>query len=126
MKNSLDIHSYDDLMNEKQRLKTLFSDQKQAIRNDVTLLKDSLDPIKKVGKSLGNLFTPDKSLGLLNDGLGFGLDFLLRKAVLKKSGWITRIVAPFFIKNALSHFAADKIKTQMPDVKDAIKTVQPK
>lgn len=111
------INSYNDLLAEKQRLKALFKEQKQTIRTDFVLLKDHLNPAKRILKKIGTFTKPDKSLGLLNVGLGFGLDFLLRKVVLKKSGWITRMLAPFFIKNAVSHFAARKIKEEMPDLK---------
>ena len=123
MKNSPDIHSYDDLLNEKERLKILLNDQKQAIRNEVMLLKDSLNPIKSIAKTIGHLTSPDKSLGLLNAGLSFSLDLLLRKFLLKKSGWLVKLAAPFIIRNVLSHFAAKKINTQMPEVKSVINTV---
>ena len=120
MKNSPDIKSYDDLMKEKQRLKTLFNDQKQGIRNDINAIKESFNPIKNVAKSLGNFTSPDKSLGLLNTGLSFALDLILRKFLLKKSGWLVKLAAPFIIKNLLSHFAARKINTEMPVLKSVI------
>jgi hypothetical protein len=120
MKNSPDIKSYDDLMNEKERLKTLFNDQKQGIRNDLSALKDTFNPVKNVAKSLGNFTSPDKSLGLLNTGLSFALDLILRKFLLKKSGWLVKLAAPFIIKNLLSHFAARKINTEMPELKNVI------
>jgi hypothetical protein len=118
--NKPDIKTYDDLLSEKQRLKTLFNDQKQSIRNDIISLKDNLDPAKALLKKIGTFTGPDKSLGLLNAGLTFGLDMLLKKVLLKKSGWIIRLAAPFFIRNALSHFAAKKIRTEMPGLQSII------
>lgn len=118
--------SYDDLVAEKQRLKDLFSEQKQSIRTDLISLKDDLNPAKQIFKKIGIFTSPDKSLGLLNVGLGFGLDMLLRKVLLKKSGWIVRLAAPFVIKNALSHFVAEKIRTEMPGLKNIIDQAAPK
>jgi len=118
--NKPDITSYDDLLAEKQRLKAVFNDQKQAIKENVNAIKDSLNPIKAVAKEIGKLTSPDKSLGLLNAGLGFGLDLVLRKFLLKKSGWMVRLTAPFIIKNVVSHFAAKKIRTDMPELKNII------
>jgi hypothetical protein len=118
--NKLHIKSYDDLVAEKQRLKDLFSEQKQSIRTDLISLKDDLNPVKQIFKKIGIFTSPDKSLGLLNVGLGFGLDMLLRKVLLKKSGWIVRLAAPFVIKNALSNFVAEKIRTEMPGLKNII------
>ena len=114
------IKSYDDLVAEKQRLKDLFSEQKQSIRTDLISLKDDLNPAKQIFKKIGIFTSPDKSLGLLNVGLGFGLDMLLRKVLLKKSGWIVRLAAPFVIKTALSHLVAEKIRTEMPGLKNII------
>jgi len=121
-----DIKSYKDLIAEKHRLKTQFGIQKQAIKDDFDVLKESLNPVKAVVRSLGKLTTPDKSLGLLNAGLSFGVDMLLRKVLLKKSGWIVRLVAPFFVKNLVSHFAASKIKTEMPDLQNIVETMPKK
>ena len=118
--NKPDIKSYDDLIAEKQRLKIVFNDQRQSIRENITTIKDSLNPVKAVVKEIGKLTSPDKSLGLLNTGLGFGLNLVLRKFLLKKSGWMVRLVAPFIIKNMISHFAAKKINTQMPELKKII------
>ena len=115
-----DIKSYADLLAEKQRLKAVFMDQKQLMKDNVTVIKDSLNPIKAVAKEIGKLTSPDKSLGLLNAGLGFGLDLVLRKFLLKKSGWMVRLTAPFIIKNVVSHFAAKKIRTDMPELKNII------
>ncbi|CAN5573848.1 hypothetical protein BH10BAC3_BH10BAC3_14620 [soil metagenome] len=115
-----EINSYNDLIAEKERLRAQFGIQKQALKDDFTALKDSLNPIKAVAKSLGKLTTPDKSLGFLNTGLSFGVDMLLRKVLLRKSGWIVKLAAPFLVKNLVSHFAASKIKTGMPDLQNII------
>ena len=124
--NKTEINTYDDLIAEKLRLKARFVTQRQAIRDDISALKDSFDPLKAVGKSLSKLTAPDKSLGLLNAGLSFGVDMLLRKVLLKKSGWIVKLAAPFLVRNLVSHFAASKIKTGMPDLQNIIEKMPKK
>lgn len=108
------IRSYTDLLAEKQRLKDQFSTQKNALILEIEGLKDTLNPfpgiIKTVNDNIGRFTGPDNSIGILNGGIDFAVDLLLRRFVLKKSNWLVKLVAPFFIKNWVSHLAADKIK----------------
>jgi hypothetical protein len=90
------------------------------LRQEVAGLKDTFNPVAGILKSLGKIASPDKSMGLLNTGLGFTLDLLLRKFILKKSNWIVKLLAPFLLKNILSHFAADKIRANMPEMEPVI------
>lgn len=125
-KPTLHIKSYNDLMAEKQRLKAHFNIQKQNLRQEFVGLKDTFNPVSNILKSVGKFTSPDKSMGLINTGLGFGLDLLLRKFILKKSNWLVRFAAPFFIRNILSHITADKIKTAMPEIKPVIDSLAKK
>ena len=43
---------------------------------------------------------------LVNFGVNKVLDVLLRKVILSRSGWLTKLTVPFFIKNISSHFLA--------------------
>ena len=122
-KQEFHIKSYEDLLAEKQRLRDHFRDKKMQIREEVAALKDSLNPLKGIMKQVGKFTSPDKSMGLLNTGLGFTMDLLLRKFILKKSNWLVKLAAPFFIKNILSHFAATKIKTNMPEAGPVISNI---
>ncbi|MES2649777.1 MAG: hypothetical protein V4717_23060 [Bacteroidota bacterium] len=118
--NKPDIKSYDELVSEKERLKALFTSQKEGIKTEIAALKDNFNPVKTMAKKFGKFTTPDKSLGLLNAGLSFAVDLILRKVILKKSGWMVRLAAPFIVKNVVSHFAANKIKSDMPGIQDLI------
>ena len=118
--NKPDIRSFDELVSEKERLKALFASQKEGIKAEIGALKDNFDPVKKIAKKMGKFTGPDKSLGLLNTGLGFAIDLLLRKVILKKSGWMVKLAAPFIVKNVVSHFTANKIKSDFPGIQDLI------
>jgi hypothetical protein len=114
------INSFDDLVAEKLRLKAHFHEKKLLLRQEVAGLKDTFNPLSVIIKSVGKFTSPDKSMGLLNTGLSFTLDLLLRKFILKKSNWMVKLAAPFFIRNLLSHLAAYKIKTNMPEMEPVI------
>jgi len=114
------IKSFDDLVAEKERLKTHFHDQKLKFREEISGIKDTFNPFSGLKKTVGKFTSADKSMGILNTGLSFTLDLLLRKFILKKSNWFIKLAAPFFIKNFVSNLAAEKIKTSMPEMEPLI------
>jgi hypothetical protein len=121
------IKSYKDLLAEKQRLKEKFAVQKTELTAEIASLKDVINPfsgiLKTAGSTIGKFISPDKSMGILNTGLGFAVDVIVRKLILKKSNWLVKLAAPFLIRNLLSHLAAYKIKTQMPEMEPVINTL---
>ena len=70
---------------------------------------------------------------MMKFGLDLGVDVLVRKFLLAKAGWFTKIIVPFFIKNYSTHFVTQykkskflqKIwsyfKQEAKDVKDVVK-----
>jgi hypothetical protein len=101
------INSYADLLEEKARLKLLLSAQKELVRQDINELKQELAPVKSAFSVVGNIFTKDKSSSLLTTAADTAIDLILKKIVLAKAGWITKLVLPFFMKNFSSHIIAD-------------------
>ena len=115
------IHSYASLLAEKQRLQALLAVQKQDIKDEITSIKHELNPIGLAIKGIGFFTKQDKSLGFFNKAINNGVDFLLKKVVLKNAGWVTKMVVPFIAKNMLSNFAARKVEEEMPSVKKILK-----
>lgn len=101
------IKTYDDLLQEEQRLTTELASYKLLIREDFTALKASLNPVKRAAATIKNLFTFDDNGPLLNFGLRFGTDVLLRKLLLGRAGWIAKVVVPYVIKNYASHLITE-------------------
>lgn len=101
------INSYADLMEEKARLKLLLAAQKELVRQDINELKQELAPVKSAISLVGKIATKDNSNWLLTTAADTAIDLILRKIVLSKAGWITKLVLPFFMKNFSSHIIAD-------------------
>jgi hypothetical protein len=101
------INSYADLLEEKARLKLLLSAQKELVRQDINELKEELAPVKSAISLVGKIATKDKTSWLLTTAADAAIDILLKKIVLSKAGWITKLVLPFFMKNFSSHVIAD-------------------
>ena len=101
------IRSYDDLEREEQLLEELLQAQKQLVQLDIEQLKLQLRPARKALQFLSKLTTVDKTNPLLNQGANTAIDFLLKKVVLARAGWITKMLVPLVVKNYSSHFIAD-------------------
>ena len=101
------IRTYDDLLKEKTRLKALLQAQKELIREDVEDIKEELKPIKSAIGVIGKFTTRDKSNPLLTSATETVVDLLVKKLVLARSGWLTKLVVPFLMKNVSSHLVND-------------------
>lgn len=108
------LQSYDELLEERARLEELLKTQKALVQSNFTVLKDTLKPI---GNATSNVFSviskvgaKEKSSPLVNLGLDFGTEVLLKRMLLARSGWFMRVVVPFVVRNYSSHLFADKSK----------------
>jgi hypothetical protein len=102
------IRTYEDLLNEKQRLQTLLQTQKAIIRQDIDEIKEELVPVKTAINFIGKLTTQDHSNPILNGTINTIIDLVMNKLVLARSGWLTRFIVPFFVKNFSSHIVDEK------------------
>jgi len=101
------IRSYEDLEREEQLLEELLHTQKQLVQLDIQVLKQQLKPATMALKFFNNITTVDKSNLLLNEGANKAIDFVLNKFILARSGWITKFIVPYFLKNYSSHLIGD-------------------
>ena len=101
------IASYEDLEKEEQLLEELLKAQKQLVLADIEHVKNQLKPATAALKLFNNVISPDKRNPLLTAGTNTAIDFLLKKFVLGNSGWITKMVVPYLVKNYSSHLIAD-------------------
>ncbi|MGE5521021.1 MAG: hypothetical protein ACM3VS_13905 [Candidatus Dadabacteria bacterium] len=102
------IKTYEDLTQEEQRLKGQLESYKLLIKDDITGLKEALNPIKRGIGVAKRLFTRDNNGPVLNFGLNFGLDMLLRKILLARAGWMVKFLIPYIVKNYASHIIAEE------------------
>lgn len=101
------IRTYDDLVEEKQRLQALLKWQKEELHEDIRELGEELKPIRSALSVAGKLFTRDNNNWVLNTGVNTLIDVVVKKMLLSKTGWITKLVVPFILKNYSSHVIAD-------------------
>jgi hypothetical protein len=104
------IKTYEDLLKEKQKLEVLLQAQAELVRYDFNEVKDAaIDSLAAVGK----VFTRNTSNLVLTSATNRLVDVVLRKGILGRAGWVTRLVVPFLVKNYSSHYIASHKKQWM-------------
>jgi hypothetical protein len=106
------IRTYEDLEAEEKRLNALLYSHKENIKDSFAAVKQGLNPFKQAANTARKLFSRDKSNPMMLFGVGLGVDVLVRRFLLAKAGWFTKIAVPFVIKNYSTHFIKEYKKNK--------------
>jgi hypothetical protein len=101
------ISTYEDLLEEKARLKLLLTAQKNLVRQDINSIKQEFQPVRSAISMIGKFTTKENRNSMLTIAADTVIDMVVKKMVLAKAGFITKLIVPFFIKNFSSHIIAD-------------------
>ena len=101
------IRSYNELLIEKQKLQALLIAQRELIRYDIQDLKAEFKPALDAVSLIGKVTTRDGSNPLFTSAANSLIDLILKRIVLSRSGWLSRLAIPFFVKNISSHVIAE-------------------
>lgn len=107
------IKTYQDLEAEEKRLQALLYSHKENIKDSFIAVKHGLNPFKQAVDTAKRLFSRDKSNPLMKFGVDLGVDVLIRRLLLAKAGWFTKIIVPFFVKNYSTHFVKQYKKSKL-------------
>lgn len=107
------IRTYEDLEMEEKRLQALLYSHKENIRESFAAVKEGLNPFKQAVHTIKKLFSRDKSNPLMKFGVDFSVDVFIRRLLLAKAGWFTKIVVPFFVRNYSSHFVNESKRSKI-------------
>jgi hypothetical protein len=107
------IRTYEDLLQEEQRLIQQLKGHEVLIREDLISVRQHLAPVTRVFNNVTKAFTRDNRAPLLNFGLEMGIDVFVRRVLLAKAGWFTKIVVPYLLKNYSSHLIGHEKRVKM-------------
>lgn len=121
------IKTYEDLLEEEQRLRQQLKIYEVQIRKDLVGMKENIEPARKAYNTISKVFTRDNRVPIFNIGLEMGLDLMLRRFILRKAGWFTKIVVPYFMKNYASHIIGEeKRKALVGKIQEMFAKFRPK
>lgn len=95
------INSLADLKIEQKRLNQRKVVLETDIINGFEKFKEELEPLRSFTKSAGNILV-SKNNGILGNSLGSIANFITKNVLLKNSGFITRLIVPYLVKNSTS------------------------
>ena len=101
------IANYKELLEEKERLQLLLNNQKEILRADVKGIKEEFEPVRAVVGYIKKFTRKDSSNPMLNIATGRIINLILRRVVLAKAGWFTKLAVPFLAKNFTTNVIAD-------------------
>ncbi|HVG42099.1 MAG TPA: hypothetical protein VM888_10860 [Chitinophagaceae bacterium] len=120
------IKTYEDLEAEKRRLLSILRDHEDVIKVDMAGVREGLKPFGNALKVVNKMATRDNTAPVMNFGLEMGIDLLVRRFVLARAGWLTKIVVPFLIKNYSSHLIGEeKREALIKKVKNIFRKIRP-
>ncbi|MES2285113.1 MAG: hypothetical protein V4547_05440 [Bacteroidota bacterium] len=95
------INSLADLKIEQKRLRLRRVVLETNLISDLAKLKEELEPLRSFTKGAGNILV-SKNNGILGNSLGSIANFITKNVLLKNSGFITRLIVPYLVKNSAS------------------------
>ena len=104
------IRTYEDLLQEEQRLLSQLRSTEVMLRDDLAGVKESLKPVGKVFKTVQKFTNRDRTSALATFGIDFSVDLFVRRFLLARAGWFTKILVPYLIKNYGSHIISEQQK----------------
>ncbi len=93
------INSYEDLEKQCQRLMQRLREHEDLIKVDIAGVKEGLKPFGKALETVNKMATRDNTTPILNFGMEMGVDIFIRKFLLSRAGWLTKIFIPYLVKN---------------------------
>ncbi|OLY93686.1 hypothetical protein SAMN05444008_11498 [Cnuella takakiae] len=102
------IRTYEDLLEEEKRLLAILKGHENLMRQDFVGVRQGLKPVGNAFNFVSKLSTRDQTGPFANFGLEFGLDLLLRRFLLARAGWFTKIAIPYLVKNYASHIITEE------------------
>ena len=121
------IDNYDDLMEEKERLKARIKSNKASIRQSFEGIKDELNPLNAIRQSTHGVFQTSTTNPLIKFGIKRATEFLIGKVLLKRAGWLPKLIVPFLVREIATRTigmkADKKISSTLRSAADKIREV---
>ena len=104
-----EINNYQDLMAEKKRLKARLRAGKAGVSYSFEAIKQEVNPFSGIKKNVGGIFQSGTTNPLVKFGIKRASEFLIGKVLLKRAGWLPRLVVPFIVREVSTRVVGTKM-----------------
>lgn len=102
------IDNYEDLMEEKERLKARLKARKAGIKQSFEVIKEEVNPFSNIRKTAQGALSTSTTNPLVKFGIKRASEFLIGKVLLKRAGWLPRLVVPFLVREVATRLIGTK------------------
>jgi hypothetical protein len=96
------INTLAELKAERKALMLKKADLESEIKKDIEGIKADLEPVLIIAKGMKSALS-SKDNGILGKSAGSAADFISKHTIFRNSGFITRLIMPFLVKNVTSN-----------------------
>jgi len=115
------IHTYDDLIKQKNELDLLLKAQKELVIADLKMLQAEIKGTRAAIGVASQFVTRKDTNPLLKLGINKTVDFLVNSVLLGNAGWLTRTMVSFVAKNYSTHLVDKKKNTFFSKITSLLK-----
>jgi hypothetical protein len=92
------IITYQDLLNEEERLTLELKHNKARVMEDFNIFKKKLQPADQALNFMNKLSGGTGKPGLLSTGVDIALDLLSKKYLFRRSGWLVTLAGSYLVR----------------------------
>ena len=101
------IQTYQDLLDEKERLESLLKVHKATLKQDIEEIKNDLAPLRSAISFASKFLTKKDSNFFVEAGISTLVNVGIKKLLLARAGWVARLLVPYLMKNFSPHVVVE-------------------
>jgi hypothetical protein len=113
------INTLAELKQERQRLYLHKAFLETEIKNDLNDIKEQLKPLRILTKGAVKMLS-SKENGIVGNSVGYLTDLIVKNVVMRKSGFLAKLIVPYLAKNVASNIAEENKPTIVHWIEDLI------
>ena len=109
------IKTYDDLLQEEQRLTMRLKREKTTVVTSMHQLKSKLEPATNLMNSVSSVFGVKEKPGVVAQGVDMVMDLVTKKYLFKRSGWLMTLVGSYAVRGISQFILRNKKNKESHD-----------
>jgi hypothetical protein len=113
------INSIKELNEEKKRIAIRINELESLIETDITLIKEDLNAWRIAGNTVKKFLMTEEQ-GVMGESIGLVVDTIVKKLLLRRSGFVMKFIFSFILKNFAKNYFAKNAGSIFEKIKNMI------